>query len=99
MFGLTVSVIIATASLYTATPQINMGFYPMTTVVTDVNYDTDEVTCTDFNGNDWVFTECEDWNEGDICSMIMCDNGTEIIYDDIIISERYDGWFDGWGNN
>lgn len=92
MLGLTVSVIVATASLFTATPQTNMGFYPMTTVVTDVNYDTDEVTCTDFNGNDWVLTECEDWNEGDICSMIMCDNGTEIIYDDIIISERYDGW-------
>ena len=92
MLGLTVSVIVATASLFTATPQTNMGFYPMTTVVTDVNYGTDEVTCTDFNGNNWVFTECEDWNKGDICSMIMCDNGTEIIYDDNIISEHYDGW-------
>lgn len=98
MFGLTISAIVATASLFTAIPQINMGFYPMTTVVTDVNYDTDEVTCTDFNGNKWAFTGCEDWLEGDICSMIMCDNGTETIYDDIIISERYDGWFDGWEN-
>lgn len=96
MLGLTVSVIVATASLFTTIPQNSMGFYPMTTIVTEVNYNSDEVTCTDFNGNKWVFTGCEDWLEGDICSMIMCDNGTETIYDDIIISEHYDGWFDGW---
>ena len=98
MFGLTISAIVATASLFTAIPQINMGFYPMTTIVTEVNYNSDEVTCTDFNGNKWAFTGCEDWLEGDICSMIMCDNGTKTIYDDIIISERYNGWFDSWEN-
>ena len=98
MFGLTLSAIVATASLFTTIPQNSMGFYPMTTIVTEVNYNSDEVTCTDFNGNDWVFTGCGDWLEGDICSMIMCDNGSEIIYDDIIISERYDGWLDGWKN-
>ena len=96
MIGLTIATILGVAASITTLPQTGMGFYPMTTIITDINYDTDEVTCTDFTGNQWVFTGCEDWNEDEICTLLMCDNGTDIIYDDIIISEHYDGWFDGW---
>ena len=40
----------------------------------------------DFNGNIWIFEGIEDWFIGDICAMMMDNNGTDIIYDDIIIS-------------
>lgn len=72
--------------------------YPMTTVVSEINEKADEVVCIDFNGNEWVFTGVEDWIVGDIASMIMNDKGTPIIYDDEIVSVRYDGWLEGyWG--
>lgn len=66
--------------------------YPLSTVVTDVNYDTDIVTCTDFNGNEWTFEGCEDWQEGDRASLLMFNNDTEIIYDDVILKAHYNGW-------
>lgn len=69
--------------------------YAKTTVVIEVNYDADEVHCVDFNGDEWVFTGCEDWAVGDYCSMIMNNMDTENIYDDEIVSCRYDGWLDG----
>ena len=72
------------------------NLYPMTTVVTDINYTTDTVTLTDFNGFEWQFTGVEDWTKGDICSCIMSDKGTPYIFDDEIITVKYDGWFSGW---
>ena len=70
--------------------------YPMTTIVVNLDHEKDVVTCKDFNGFLWQFEGCEDWQEGDICSMIMNDNGTPKIFDDEIISVRYDGWIEGW---
>lgn len=76
-------------------PAKGTGWYAKTTVVVEVNYDANEVHCVDFNGDEWVFVDCEDWAVGDYCSMIMNDMGTKTIYDDEIISCRYDGWLDG----
>ena len=70
--------------------------YPMTTIVVDLDHENDVVTCKDFNGYLWQFEGCEDWQEGDICSMIMSDNGTPKIFDDEIVSIKYDGYFEGW---
>lgn len=70
--------------------------YPMTTVVVEVDRASDIVTCRDFNGNLWQFEGCEDWCENDVASMIMDDMGTPKIFDDEIISVRYDGWIEGW---
>ena len=70
--------------------------YSLTTIVEYVDYDHNKVYCKDFNGEVWCFNGCEDWIKGDIASMVMFDNGSKIIYDDEIISVRYDGWFDGW---
>lgn len=70
--------------------------YPMTTQVVCVDYENDIVVCQDFNGNLWEFSGCEDWMYGDIASMIMNDKGTPTIYDDEIVSVRYDGYFDGF---
>lgn len=68
--------------------------YPMTTVVVSLDYDVDTVIVEDFNGNLWEIEGCEDWQLFDICSMIMDDNNTSIIYDDTIITYRYDGWIE-----
>lgn len=67
-------------------------FYPMSTVVCQVDYEADTVVCSDFNENLWCFYGCEDWETGDICSMIMWDKNTESIEDDVILVIRYDGW-------
>ena len=66
--------------------------YPLSTVVTDVNYKKDTVTCVDFNGNEWSFKGCEDWQEGDRASLLMFNNDTVYIYDDVIIKAEYNGW-------
>lgn len=70
--------------------------YAKTTVVVEVDYEYDLVYCKDFNGEVWCFSGCEDWIVGDIASLLMYNSGTEIIYDDEIVSVTYSGWFDGW---
>lgn len=67
--------------------------YPLTTIVTEINPEIDVVSVTDNNGFVWQFYGVEDWEEGDICSVIMNDNGTETILDDIIVTTRYGGKF------
>lgn len=74
-----------------AVKKIQETFYPQTTVVSRVNYESDTVICLDNNGHIWKFSGCEDWEVGDICSMIVNTNGTSIIYDDEIIRIRYNG--------
>lgn len=69
--------------------------YPMTTVVSKLDTELDLVYCTDFNGMIWVFEGIEDWEVGDIASMIMADNRTEQIIDDMIIQVRYSGYIEG----
>lgn len=71
------------------------NLYPMTTIVVEVNEEEDTVSVVDFNGEEWTFEGAEEWNKGDIASMIMDTKGTEIIYDDEIVSVKYDGWLDG----
>lgn len=69
----------------------NQHTYPLSTVVECVNGN--EITAKDFNGNLWIFTDnSEDWYKGDICSLIMHDNYTDIIYDDTIIKAQYSGF-------
>lgn len=73
------------------------NLYALTTVIVEINDDCKLVTCKDFNGNLWRFTTCEgDWIIGDIVSMVMYDRNTPIIYDDEIVSVKYNGWFNGW---
>ena len=67
------------------------SIYPRTAVVTEINRDTNTITVTDNVGYMWQFTETDDWENGDIVSMIMHDNGTDVITDDSIVSVRYHG--------
>lgn len=75
------------AKLYNAN-QIS-HLYPLTTTVTQINNDT--VTVEDSNGNLWSFDGAEDWEINDSCALIMDDNNTKDIRDDVIISTRYQG--------
>lgn len=73
------------AKLYNANRQNHL--YPLTTTVTEIENDT--VTVEDSNGNLWSFNDAEDWEVGDGCALIMHDNSTSEIVDDVIISTRY----------
>lgn len=63
--------------------------YALTTVVVSVDYTTDTVKTMDATGNIWEFTGVEDWTPDDVCSMVMYDNGTTDIHDDVIINAKY----------
>lgn len=92
------------ALVYVLVMMVVLGFaiaakaetYALTTVVVSLDYDADVVEVQDFNGNVWAFDGCEDWQLMDVCSMVMDDQGTAIIYDDAIINCQYDGWLEGW---
>lgn len=73
--------------------QMRENLYALTTKVTSVNEETDEVECEDFNGNIWVFKGVSDWCEGDIASLIMDNKGTKDIYDDEIVNARCSGYW------
>lgn len=66
--------------------------YPMTAKVISVDYAEDVVLVQDYNGFIFAFEGCEDWFEGDGASMVMDDNGTEDITDDVILMAHYCGW-------
>ena len=70
--------------------------YALTTEVVELDRKNDIVVCEDFNGNLWEFYGCEDWQIDDIASLLMDNNGTPTIYDDEIVSARYNGTFEGW---
>ena len=53
------------------------------------NHDT--VVWTDCAGNMWEFKGVEDWEVGDRIACIMYTMGTEEIWDDAIVSVRYEG--------
>ena len=45
------------------------------------------------NGNVFGFYNNEgDWTIGDIVSVLFDDNGTPLVYDDIILACKYSGW-------
>lgn len=90
-FIIVILIIMAIACI-TCDAEARHKLYALTTVVVNVDYDNDVVTVEDFNGFLWEFENCDDWFEGDCCSMVMDDMGTEIIFDDEIISVRYNAW-------
>lgn len=69
-------------------------FYPTSMVVREVNREEDIFTAVDFNGEAWEFTECEDWEENDVCAVIMFTKFTKSVEDDIPISIKYCGWIE-----
>lgn len=72
--------------------ETNYNYYSLTTEVVDLDRQEDVVICEDCNGNLWSFYGCEDWMIGDCASLLMYDNRTPIIYDDIICGARFGAW-------
>lgn len=69
--------------------------YARTAKITEVDYDTDTVTLADGAGLVWLLTGCEDYDVGDLVSLLMSDAGTpDSILDDVIVSASYAGYFD-----
>ena len=75
----------------TATRTTETGLYPRSGIVTRIDADADVVEWTDGAGLVWSMTGVDDWMIGDGIAAIMDDNGTETIYDDVIVSARYAG--------
>ena len=62
-------------------------------MVTEIDEKTNLVTVTCANGNVFSFYDTEeDWFYGDLCGLIMHDSGTDIVYDDVVVSARYGGF-------
>lgn len=69
----------------------NANLYPETAIVREIDPVEDTVLVECGNGNLFVFKGTDDWEEDDICSMLMSDNGTVNVNDDIILDVKYSG--------
>ena len=71
------------------------NFYTRTGLVVDLDYDTDTVTVVDGVDFIWQFTGCEDYCVGDLVEILMQKAGDpENIFDDVIYSPCYAGFYD-----
>lgn len=68
------------------------GVYSRVAMVTSVEED-NLVTVACANGNAYSFFG-DDWTRGDFCALIMFDNFTENVSDDVVISARYGGYME-----
>ena len=98
---LLVMIVILTISVSAATPKAQMqkvptiaisSVYALAAKVVELDKAQDIVTAMDGNGNLWQFYHCEDWFINDCVILIMDNNGTSIIYDDIILKTLYSNW-------
>ena len=79
---LAIAMILASASL----------IYPATMEIIRLDEDADEVYMMTATGHVYVMDGVEDWEEGDLVSLLMFSNDTPAIEDDIIISARWSGY-------
>lgn len=63
-----------------------------TAVITGFNFTDDTVICADSAGNIWEFAGIEDWEFGDVVTLIFDTRGTEEISDDEIVRATYNAW-------
>ena len=66
--------------------------YPVTMQVVDIDTREDLVTIQTATGFLYEFSGSEDYNCGDLVSVIMFSNGTQDITDDTILCVRYSGY-------
>lgn len=69
------------------------NYYGLTAEIIELDYESDTVTVMDANGFTWDFKGCEDYFKGDLVSLVMDDRGTDFIYDDKIVNDRYSGYW------
>lgn len=73
------------------TPSRAAELYAKSGVVTFVDRTEDRVCFTDRQGEVWEFESADDWEVDDLVACVMSDNGTDEIYDDIVINVKYEG--------
>lgn len=66
--------------------------YPDAGIVTCIKGDS--VTYQTANGNLFSFYGSEDWQVGDAVAVLMYNNGTDTINDDVILQTKYVGYID-----
>ena len=74
--------------------KLDYKLYAETALVTEVNAKQDTVLVECSNGNLFEFSGIEDYEPGDLVGMIMCDKGTPVVYDDMILNVQYVGTVD-----
>ena len=71
------------------------NFHSRVAMITEIDEENNIITVTCGNGNMFSFYNTDgDWMLGDLCSLIMYDNGTEIVHDDKVVSVRYGGYIE-----
>lgn len=70
----------------------NSDYYGLTTIVEETDDIMDTVYVRDYNGHLWSFQGVEDWQVGDCATLIMDNNCTLNIADDIVVSTHYGSW-------
>ena len=87
----TISIIVAMLVTLLAACAPTGEKYALSAQVVECDASTDTVVCEDYTGNLWEFDGVDDWEVGDYVALLMNDCGTSSIYDDEIISARYQG--------
>ena len=87
----TIAIIIACAFVVPAHAEQAYCVYPRTAWVFELDIENNTVVLIDGAGLLWELEELDDWQAGDVVSLLMFDNGTESIYDDIILVAFYGG--------
>ena len=67
------------------------NLYPLTTIVSAVDYERNTVSITDNRNITYQFKGAEDWHVGANCAVIMDDNGTKNPFDDKVVKTRFCG--------
>ena len=67
------------------------NLYPLTTIVSAIDYDKNTVSITDSRNIIYQFKGAENWHVGANCAVIMDDNGTKNPFDDKVVKARFCG--------
>jgi hypothetical protein len=70
----------------------NGWYYAKSARVVEIDRDADVVTFEDCMGNLWDWEGVEDWTVDDDAALLMNSKGTETIFDDEIISAKFENW-------
>ena len=66
--------------------------YPTTCIITEIDETKDLVTISTCTGLEYQFYGIEDYDTGDLVSVLFFGGLTEKVTDDVIIFHRYSGW-------
>lgn len=95
MKKITITAIIVALFTMFAIPAM-ADFYPTCAVLTVVDRETDTLTFEDVMGRTWTMQGCEDWEQWYFAALLMDDNGTPEIADDIVVKAHYQMTVEDW---